>query len=339
MGANANGDTRPLVSCLLPVYNGERWLDIAIQSVLDQTYSNLELIVIDDGSTDGSGSIAAKFASSDSRVTVINQDNAGIVDALNNGLNAARGMYIARMDADDISLPERFSQQVKALETNPQVAVVGTLAKTIGPDDGIDVRSEELVDQPVPLLMRSSKVHEFPPSLLQVLHPTIMVRADLLRRIGGYSGTYRHVEDYDLYMRLSAWGPIAELQQELLLYRLHGDNLSIRRLHEQEENAARCDLNNVNAFRREARKPEIRVSDKTLRGWTEFRYFRRELPLNRSKITTLGRAISYTAQGSRHTSPKITALILARCALYSLKYGKSALKRLRSKSPRRSLNA
>lgn len=339
MYVNSDSGTRPLVSCLLPVYNGERWLDAAIRSVLDQTYPNLELIIINDGSTDGSGTVAAKFASLDSRVTVINQDNAGIVDALNNGLNAARGMYIARMDADDISLPERFLRQVKALENNPEVAIVGTLAKTIGADDGIEARSKELVDQPVPLLVRGSKVHDFPPSLLQVLHPTIMVRADLLRRIGGYCGTYRHVEDYDLYMRLSAYGPIAELQQELLLYRLHGGNVSIRRLHEQEENAARCDLNNVNAFRREAGKPKIKVSDKTLRGWTEFRSFRRELPLNQPKIKTLGRAISYTIQGSLHTNLKVTALILARCAVYSLKYGCSILTVLRSRPSQRSLSA
>lgn len=324
-----DNNDKPLVSCILPVYNGERWLQAAIESVLGQTYPHLELIVINDGSTDRSGSIAADLAARDSRVVVIDQNNTGIVGALNAGLLAARGSYIARMDADDICLPERFARQVEALEAHPELAIIGTRSITVGAEGEIDSHVEAGRHESIPLFVKSSNVHNFPPSLLQVLHPTIMVRADLMKSIGGYGGRYPHVEDYDLYMRLSAYGPIAELQRELLLYRVHGDNVSIRRLREQEENAARCDIENVNAFRRKAGKPALRISDKTVLGWVEFRCFRREFPLGISKVGTLNSALSYTIQGAFRTSLNITALILMRCGLYYMKSFRIAATQLR----------
>src|SRR5882724_11073612 len=109
----------PLVSCILPVFNGALYLEEAIHSVLGQTFRDFELIIIDDGSTDTTAEIIAQAAKIDHRVISLRQANAGIVSALNNGLRCATGKYVARMDADDISLPQRFAFQVSYLDSHP----------------------------------------------------------------------------------------------------------------------------------------------------------------------------------------------------------------------------
>ena len=216
------------VSCVLPVFNGANFLAEAIRSVLDQTFSDFELIVVDDGSTDNSAEIAASFQ--DSRIKILKQTNAGIVAALNAGLQVARGKYIARMDADDISVPNRFEKQVEYLELHPACVLVGGTAQ------GFDEHGKGSFTTGG--RHTQTDLSCFPPKIAVSLHPLIMVRADIVRSIGGYRAHFKHAEDYDLYIRLATYGSIDNPTELMLFYRRHASALSVQNLAEQERNAA-----------------------------------------------------------------------------------------------------
>src|ERR1051326_2264165 len=129
--AAANSSRPPFVSVLVPVYNAARYLDVAISSVLRQTFSDFELIAVDDGSKDDSKKILEHFSANDARIRVISRPNTGIVGALNDGLAVARGEFIARMDADDVALPGRFQAQLDYLRGHPDCIAVGTAVQII----------------------------------------------------------------------------------------------------------------------------------------------------------------------------------------------------------------
>ena len=124
----------PLVSVVLSVYNGEKYLMNAIESILDQTYPAFEFIIVNDGSTDNSPKIIDKYRKLDNRIKVLNQKNRGLIDSLNRGLALANGRYIARMDSDDISLPSKLEEQYNYLENNPDIGVLGTWIEMINED-------------------------------------------------------------------------------------------------------------------------------------------------------------------------------------------------------------
>ena len=135
----------PRISVVMPVFNGGSYLAAAVESILKQSFNDFELIVIDDGSTDKTACVLAGFARSDGRIRVIGQANTGVVASLNRALDLARGEYVARMDADDVSLPSRFELQVAFLDTHPEVAVVGS-AITLIDEEGSAIRD---VDYPL----------------------------------------------------------------------------------------------------------------------------------------------------------------------------------------------
>jgi len=228
----------PRVSVILPCYNGEAYLREAVWSILDQTFGDFELIVVDDGSTDGSPAILAQLARHDSRIRIVTQPNGGIVAALNTALDHASGDYIARMDADDISFPERFAFQVDYLDRHPGTVLVGGYAvgdrnptrastRTTG---GRHARTDLTV---------------FPPRIAVSMHPLIMMRAHTLRAMGGYRGDYRHAEDYDLFIRASAHGRIDNPPVDLLFYRRHEGAISVGNVEEQERSAVRAELDAI----------------------------------------------------------------------------------------------
>lgn len=307
-----HGADSPLVSCILPVFNGSAYLEQAIASILSQTYSNFELIIINDGSTDSSGEISDRMAA-DPRIRVVHQPNQGIVAALNNGIAIASGDYIARMDADDIALPHRFERQVETLENNPNVVLLGCRSDTINAEGEV-VNRRDSVSQ---LTIKSTAVLSFPPSMLQVLHPTTMMRADAIRQIEGYSSNYLHCEDYDMYLRISSLGDIAQLEEVLLQYRIHGANVSVLRLREQEENATRSDIDNVNAARRAAGMPDLVISPHTVRGYINFRCFRRQYSLRQTETDSVLRAALLVFRGAWVTDVHVTLRILSRIAFHT----------------------
>ncbi len=221
----------PRLAVILPVYNGENYLAEAIRSVLDQTYQNFELIVIDDGSTDRSGEIIGGF--SDPRVRSIRfPTNQGLVAALNAGLAQAASELIARMDADDVCLPRRFERQVAFLDASPEVMICGTWAQQFG--------DETFVQRP-PADPREVRARLFFSWAMD--HPTIMMRRAFLVRHGlVYREDYRHVEDIDLFFRASTFGALANLPEVLLRTRRHGGEVSVIHMLEQRESAARLRL-------------------------------------------------------------------------------------------------
>lgn len=198
----------PLVSVVMPVHNGARYLRQAVESILQQQYSHFELIIVNDGSTDETARIIAGIA--DTRIRCIHlHTQQGIVAALNTGIEAAQGTYIARMDADDESLPNRFLLQVAYLEAHPEVGILGTQYKAIGG------RSRAL-----PLSHDALCWFMFNASPL--VHPAVIMRRSLFTRDGlWYDAAYQYAEDLELWTRAAAVTRLANLPQKLIRYRFH----------------------------------------------------------------------------------------------------------------------
>lgn len=228
----------PRVSVILPCYNGEAFLREAVQSILDQTLRDFELIVVDDGSTDRSAEILAGLAPQDPRLRVVSQANGGIVAALNAGIARSRGAYIARMDADDISFPDRLAFQADYLDRHPETVLVGGYA--VG-----DRHPTQASTRTTGGRHETTDLSVFPPRIAVSMHPLIMIRADALRAMGGYRHDYRHAEDYDLFIRASAFGRIDNPPVDVLFYRRHEGAISIGNVEEQERSAVRAELDAI----------------------------------------------------------------------------------------------
>lgn len=223
------------VTVLMPVYNAEKYLGEAVESILAQTYSDFEFIVINDGSTDRSESILQEFQRRDRRIRVVSRSNTGYVVALNEGLGYANGRYIARMDADDIALPDRFVKQVAFLEANQNYVAVGSRVLLID-SEGLPISpffqqtSHEEIDT----------VHMAGCSGSSICHPTAMLCRDALQSIGGYRKQMEPAEDLDLFLQLAEIGKLANLSDVLLKYRLHPKSVGHSRRAEQKQAAERA---------------------------------------------------------------------------------------------------
>jgi glycosyltransferase involved in cell wall biosynthesis len=206
----------------MPVYNGGPYLAPAIESILGQSYRDFELILLDDGSTDGSAAVMDRYADADGRIRLIRVPHRGYVVALNEGLELARGRFIARMDADDIALPGRFGAQVEALAARPRLAVIGSHVEEIDPDG----RRLGLSLSPVGI-RAVARVAE---SSAPVHHPAVLMRREPLESVGGYRPELEPAEDYDLWLRiLDAGFEIDNLPRVLLRYRCHPSSVSSTR--------------------------------------------------------------------------------------------------------------
>jgi glycosyltransferase involved in cell wall biosynthesis len=211
----------PIVSVLLPVYNGDRYLAEAIESILAQSFREFELLIINDGSTDRSRQVLERYAAQDDRIRLIHRENRGLIETLNEMLGLARGEFLARMDADDISLSDRFALQVKFLQQNPDYVCVG------GAYDLIDPQGRSVLHSVMP---------EANPEIQQALlsgqtiinHPCAMIRRSALQRIGGYDEAMRTVEDLDMLLRLGEIGLLANLPDTVLKYRFHMQSVSAK---------------------------------------------------------------------------------------------------------------
>lgn len=231
---------QPRISCLLPVYNGEAFLEEAIGSILSQSFKDFELVVVDDGSRDTTPDILARLAAADPRIKVVRQENGGIVAALNAGLAVCRGEYVARMDADDVALPHRFQFQLDYLDAHPGCVLVGGVARSISPD-GKDV------SRTTGGRHRRTDLSCFPPKIAVSMHPLITVRREALVAIGGYRSDFPHAEDYDLFIRLSKLGGIDNPDEDVLIYRRHEGAISLKHLETQERSAAMAEIAAMNA--------------------------------------------------------------------------------------------
>jgi len=215
-----NNTKTPVVSVVMPVYNGEKYLAEAIESILNQTYVDFEFIILNDGSTDRTEEII--LSHDDPRIIYVrNKENLQIVKTLNKGIALAKGKYIARMDADDISLPERFEKQVAFLESGVAKVVFSTVELM---DEQSNSRGTWSDDKTCTDLYMISKVL---PKRNCLAHPTLMMDASLLKHYR-YNSHAVHAEDYNLWLRLVSDGiNCAKIKQELVLYRVHTNSITV----------------------------------------------------------------------------------------------------------------
>jgi hypothetical protein len=219
----------PVVSVVMSVFNGQRFLRQAVESILEQTFCDFELIIINDGSTDQSASILDSYKSSDPRVQVYHQENRGLIESLNRGSNLARGKYIARMDADDIAVRDRLTSQIEFMEACPEVAVLG------GAVEFIDEKDRVLRVAVQPLQHREIKRNLLESRFMW--HPSVLIRKTAFLEVGGYRNV-PHAEDYDLWLRVAEHFQLANLPKVLLKYRLHPGQVSVTSCKKQALGAA-----------------------------------------------------------------------------------------------------
>jgi hypothetical protein len=214
---------RPLqVSVVMSVLNGEKFLPEAVDSILKQSFRDFEFIVIDDGSTDSSGAILESYQKKDPRVRVYHQENRGLVESLNRGCAMARGKYLARMDADDIAIKERLMLQVRFMEEHPEVAVLGGAVEVIDSTGRwLDTSVNPSGDSQLKLdALRGN---------CPFWHSTVLMRKDVFVSVGGYRKVVVDCEDYDLWLRISDRYQLANLKEVLTKYRLHPDQVTLRK--------------------------------------------------------------------------------------------------------------
>jgi glycosyltransferase involved in cell wall biosynthesis len=213
----------------MSVYNGENYIIPALESMFSQSFSDFEFILVDDASTDGTARILADYARKDHRLCVLsNSENMGIARSLNLGLEHAKGDYIARMDADDISLPPRLQKQFDFMEAHPEIGVMGTSVELIDADGQV---IDERVYPPEPIIIRWRLALENP-----ICHPTVMIRRSHLNDLR-YDADLATAQDYHLWCRLSGHTRFANLPEPLLQLRKHGENMTCKSGKEQRQNS------------------------------------------------------------------------------------------------------
>lgn len=212
------------VSVVIPVHNGERYLAKAVESVLAQTHRDLELLIVDDGSTDATAAIIRRYAARDRRVRVLTQENRGVAAAGNRGLEEASAEWVARLDADDVFLPGKLERQIAFLARYPEARIVGTLACFInhaGKALGIVGTEGPFTPAEYDRLVREDGPIYF------VNSSTLMHRETVLA-VGGYREAFAPAEDVDLWIRMAERGHLMlKVPELLLLYRLHGKSLTM----------------------------------------------------------------------------------------------------------------
>lgn len=216
----------------MPIYNGELYLQDAIESILKQTYTNFELICIDDGSTDNTLSILKDYAAKDPRMVIVSRENRGLISTLNEGLSLAKYNYIARMDADDISCTERFMVQLSYLEIHPDIAVVGCAYEYIN-EDGHRVSVRKTYESD--MLLKSICLLGSP-----FAHPGVMINRNLIKHELYYNSDYKHAEDYELWVRLARKYKFSSINKILLKYRILNSSVSRQNIIEQKLNMAKA---------------------------------------------------------------------------------------------------
>lgn len=228
----------PKVTVLMSVYNGERYLQEAIDSILNQTFTNFEFVIIDDRSTDGTRTILDRYT--DSRIVrLYNDQNIGLTRSLNRGLKVAHGQVIARQDADDISLPARLAKQVAYLEEHPQVGLLGTQIKLLN-RLGLPLNAAKLPASHSLIVWTLLFRNAF-------AHPTVMMRKSILDQVGGYDPSFQVTQDYELWTRLIGKTRFANLLEALVIHRRSWGSVSARQAEMQKANTHRI-IQRVNSW-------------------------------------------------------------------------------------------
>lgn len=220
-------DHNPKISVIMSSHNGEKFIKEAINSILSQSFTNFEFLIVQDGSTDLTPVILSDFSQKDKRIKIItNPECIGLTKSLNRALKQARGEYIARMDDDDISLPERFAKQIDLMEKNLKMALIGCLGFVI------NERGEIIGEKKLVLCYLEIKKQ-----LLfnnQFIHSSLMLRKTILDKEGFYNEKFKKAQDYELVLRLAAKYSVANLPEKLLKWRLLSNSLSWKNKEQQK---------------------------------------------------------------------------------------------------------
>jgi glycosyltransferase involved in cell wall biosynthesis len=241
----------PAVSIIMAVYNGEKYLSQAIESILEQTYPDFEFIIVDDSSTDETINICDKYDLQDPRIKLLkNQQNQGLTYSLNKAWKTSSGNYIARMDADDISLPNRLEIQVRYLENHPEVGLMGTFYQEI--DNSGQVSQQTIRFPTEPIIIKWRLCFENP-----IPHPMIIMRRSVFEQVGGYDEAWKTSQDYDLFTRLSRITKLANYPEVLYYWRVHENSISSGHNSEQRENALRISQKYMSVLLKEPMSSEV----------------------------------------------------------------------------------
>lgn len=228
----------PLVSVVLPVFNAGPYLAAAIGSILRQDYGRLEVIAIDDGSTDNSLEILERYRQTDSRISIISRENRGLVATLNEGLGKAQGELVARMDADDVAYPWRLSRQVELFARRPELGFCGA---------GVDmlIRGRIARGRPDPVF-QFGQLPILAMFFTIFMHPTVVYNREVIENDDlFYDKTYRHAEDFDLFRRLAGRYPAAMMPENLVVYRTHEGSVTHRHSKEMRRTHLRIVAENL----------------------------------------------------------------------------------------------
>ncbi|MXO87459.1 glycosyltransferase [Altererythrobacter aestuarii] len=226
-------DTPPALSVAMSVYNGERFLAEAIESILAQSFTDFEFLILDDGSSDGTADIIRRYAGQDQRIRPIIRENRGLIVSLNQLLALARAPIVARMDADDNSRPSRFETQLRFLAENPDHGVVGSWSQDMDENGSLFLSKGR--EHPV---THEQFEHNMAHGGPLFCHPAVMYRRDLVLAQGGYHAAFRHCEDLDLWLRLASVTRLANIPERLIQYRHYAGQVSKRHATEQQIGAA-----------------------------------------------------------------------------------------------------
>lgn len=226
-----------MISVVMPVYNGEKFLAEAVESVLNQTYKEFEFIIVDDGSTDDTPNILKHYADKDPRVKIVKAGKVGLSNAMNLGIEAAQYPWIARMDADDVCLPRRLEASIEAANANPDVVVWGTYVHHI------NAKGKILSLTKVGPTTREQFWEERKKGLaIQVINPSAMMRKDIVDKVGRYKEAFVAAHDIEIFDEMAEYGPILCIPEVLVLYRVHGYSISMMKFMTQRKLARYVDV-------------------------------------------------------------------------------------------------
>jgi glycosyltransferase involved in cell wall biosynthesis len=258
----------PRISILMPVWNGETFLAAAVDSLLAQTFTDFELLVIDDGSTDRTAEILQDYT--DPRLRVLRLDHAGIVVALNRGMSAAQADWIARLDADDISEPRRLERQWQAVSRHPRAVLCHTAITFFGGGDITPGKTRLPRSRSFTALRLC---HQCP-----VVHSTVLFKKSVALAAGGYLPEERHAEDFSLWGRMLEMGEFIALPEKLVRFRVHQQSVSRQNLEAQQALARRIGTRHCQKFFQHDESEAIRANALLLtasneRSWRDWWWF------------------------------------------------------------------
>jgi glycosyltransferase involved in cell wall biosynthesis len=257
---------KPLVTVLMPVYNAEKYLEEAIESILNQTYKNFYFLIINDGSIDNSLKIIQNYSKKDSRIKVITRDNKGLVATLNEGLDAIDTKYIVRMDADDISLPIRLEKQVEFMERHENIVVSGTNIRIFG--EGIKTYEKKMPTDS--LEIKAMLLFE-----CCIMHPTVIIRKNIIDiEKYKYNSEYNAVEDFGLWQLISKKYYLSNINEVLLEYRVLESSIT-QKAEKDEDNR---DRNHIKIYKQafsnfDLRDEEFFILRKFIKGRQKLQNF------------------------------------------------------------------